>query len=193
MVKTQPDSVKCSTHNGGMNACLPPPPPAEIPAESAADAPRDLRQIVLATARALLDEQGVTGLSMREVARRAGVTHQAPYHHFGDRESILAAVLVQGFDELATRMQTALARSAAGGGRAMMLAAANAYVRLVQEIHGSAADAALTSIYWAHAHGLACLMIDGPLSLQMTDEAQRDAHLQAVGNQFAKAMLSLVQ
>ena len=232
MVKTQPDSVKCSTHNGGMNACLPPPPPAEIPAESAADAPRDLRQIVLATARALLDEQGVTGLSMREVARRAGVTHQAPYHHFGDRESILAAVLVQGFDELATRMQTALARSAAGGGRAMMLAAANAYVgfslanpgvfgvmfrreicnpirfpevrhagarahheleRLVHAIHGPTADAALTSIYWAHAHGLACLMIDGPLSLQMTDEAQRDAHLQAVGNQFAKAMLSLVQ
>ena len=35
---------------------------------------------------------GLDRLSMREVARKAGVSHQAPYHHFGDREAILAAL-----------------------------------------------------------------------------------------------------
>lgn len=41
---------------------------------------------------------------MREVARRAGVTHQAPYHHFADRESILAEVIAQGFRDLAAAL-----------------------------------------------------------------------------------------
>jgi len=44
-----------------------------VPAESA-----DLRQRILDTARALLDEQGAAALSLREVSHRAGVTHQAP-------------------------------------------------------------------------------------------------------------------
>jgi AcrR family transcriptional regulator len=54
-----------------------------------ADADRDLRGELLRTSRLLLDEGGVAALSMREVARRAGCTHQAPYHYFEDRESIL--------------------------------------------------------------------------------------------------------
>lgn len=61
---------------------------------------RDLRQEILDTARALLNDAGASGLSMREVARRAGVTHQAPYHHFGDRESILAELVADGFRSL---------------------------------------------------------------------------------------------
>ena len=46
---------------------------------TSAPEPADLRQRILDTSRALLDEQGLAALSLREVARRAGVTHQAPY------------------------------------------------------------------------------------------------------------------
>lgn len=67
----------------------------------------DLRTRILATARQLLDEGGVAALSLREVARRAGVTHQAPYHHFGDRESIVAELVTAGFTELAMRLAAA--------------------------------------------------------------------------------------
>ena len=52
---------------------------------------RDLRSELLRTSRELLDEAGPSALSMREVARRAGCTHQAPYHYFANREAILAA------------------------------------------------------------------------------------------------------
>ena len=65
----------------------------------------------MATRRAVLDEQGAAGLSLREVARRAGVTHQAPYHHFADRESILAELVTQGFGELKRRLARAHRRS----------------------------------------------------------------------------------
>ena len=54
---------------------------------------RDLRENLLRTSRELLDEGGPTALSMREVARRSGCTHQAPYHYFANREAILAALV----------------------------------------------------------------------------------------------------
>ena len=65
---------------------------------------RDLRENLLRTSRELLDEGGPAALSMREVARRAGCTHQAPYHYFTNREAILAALVEAGFDELANRL-----------------------------------------------------------------------------------------
>ena len=68
---------------------------------------RDLRENLLRTSRELLDKSGPTALSMREVARRAGCTHQAPYHYFTNREAILAALVEAGFDELANRLREA--------------------------------------------------------------------------------------
>ena len=65
---------------------------------------RDLREDLLRISRELLDEGGPDALSMREVARRAGCTHQAPYHYFPNREAILAALVETGFDELANRL-----------------------------------------------------------------------------------------
>ena len=56
------------------------------------DSARDLRRDLLLTSRQMLDEGGPTALSMREVARRTACTHQAPYHYFDNRESILAAL-----------------------------------------------------------------------------------------------------
>ena len=62
--------------------------------------PTDLRQKVLDASLAVIEEGGLDRLSMREVARKAGVSHQAPYHYFSDREAILAALAGEGFSRL---------------------------------------------------------------------------------------------
>lgn len=58
------------------------------------------RRALLDASLALIEAEGLEGFSMREVARRAGLSHQAPYHHFADREAILAAIVAEGFDRL---------------------------------------------------------------------------------------------
>ena len=57
----------------------------------------DLRAALVASACQLLEEKGVTALSLREVARRSGVSQAAPYRHFPDKASLLAAVAAEGF------------------------------------------------------------------------------------------------
>ncbi len=74
------------------------------PGRSRASGAGGLRDDLLRISRELLDEGGPDALSMREVARRAGCTHQAPYHYFANREAILAALVEAGFDELANRL-----------------------------------------------------------------------------------------
>ncbi|MCA2966200.1 MAG: helix-turn-helix transcriptional regulator, partial [Acidobacteriaceae bacterium] len=69
----------------------------------------DLREQVLLASVELIGEAGLGGLSMREVARRAGVSHQAPYHYFGDKAAIVAALVVRGFGMLAERWEEAAA------------------------------------------------------------------------------------
>jgi AcrR family transcriptional regulator len=59
-----------------------------------------LREVLLQAAIQLIAEVGPAGFTLREVARRAGVSHNAPYRHFPDREGLLAAVAAQGFREL---------------------------------------------------------------------------------------------
>jgi AcrR family transcriptional regulator len=191
---------------------------------------RHLRQDILDTARRLLDEQGVAALSMREVARLAGVTHQAPYHHFGDRASILAELVTQGFDELARRLAVANDLAPSAGKRAALLASGEAYIgfalshpgvfrimfrpdvcdpirfpdlrqagarahaeleRLVRIVYGGRPGAGLASIFWAYVHGMACLMIDGPLAMQLSTDKARQTHLRKVGRTFADLMMSL--
>jgi AcrR family transcriptional regulator len=90
-----------------------------------------LRDRVLQASHELLADGGLAALSMREVARRSGVTHQAPYHHFPDKESIVAELVTRGFDELAARMARAndlAPAEGAVGKRAKLLAAAEAYL-----------------------------------------------------------------
>ncbi len=60
----------------------------------------DVRADILTASLDLMNEGGLGALSMREVARRAGVSHQAPYHYFADRESILAELVRDGFEKL---------------------------------------------------------------------------------------------
>ncbi len=85
-------------------------PPADPPAPRTRRRPspredgRDLRASLLAAARAELDEGGRSAVSLRAVARRAGVSHAAPAYAFGDRSGLLTAVAAQGFREMAAVM-----------------------------------------------------------------------------------------
>ena len=99
------------------------------------DAP-DLRHRILEAAAGLLREEGVAALSMREVARRAGVTHQAPYHHFADREAILAELVTGGFAMLASRLARANDGAARHGKRCLVRDAGRAYVDFALEQPG---------------------------------------------------------
>jgi AcrR family transcriptional regulator len=57
----------------------------------------DLRAALLAAAEAELAERGMEGFSLRSVAKRAGVSHAAPAHHFGDAQGLLTALATEGF------------------------------------------------------------------------------------------------
>ncbi|MFD7458785.1 MULTISPECIES: TetR/AcrR family transcriptional regulator [unclassified Streptomyces] len=67
----------------------------------------DLRAACLRAARELLEEDGSAGLSLRAVARRAGVSPTAPYRHYADRESLVSAVAAEGYRELAAHLTAA--------------------------------------------------------------------------------------
>jgi AcrR family transcriptional regulator len=67
----------------------------------------DLRQSLIDAAIALISEDGISDLSLRRVARRVGVSHNAPYRHFEDKDALLAAVAEQGFQSLTVAMETA--------------------------------------------------------------------------------------
>jgi AcrR family transcriptional regulator len=77
----------------------------------------NLKQSLLDAAVGLIAEVGPQTFTLREVARRAGVSHNAPYRHFRDKEDLLAAVAAQGFDRLTEAMQTAMAKGRSGAER----------------------------------------------------------------------------
>ncbi|MFJ5934419.1 TetR/AcrR family transcriptional regulator [Streptomyces sp. NPDC093071] len=64
----------------------------------------DLRAACLRAARELLEEDGSAGLSLRAVARRAGVSATAPYRHYADRDALVSAVAAEGYRELAEHL-----------------------------------------------------------------------------------------
>ncbi len=70
----------------------------------------DLRRSLIESAGALLAERGVDGFSLREVARRAGVSAAAPAHHFGDAGGLLTVVSTLAFEELALSLREGEAR-----------------------------------------------------------------------------------
>ncbi|MCF3130119.1 TetR/AcrR family transcriptional regulator [Streptomyces olivochromogenes] len=67
----------------------------------------DLRAACLRAARDLLEEDGSAGLSLRAVARRAGVSATAPYRHYADRDALVSAVAAEGYRELAEHLAAA--------------------------------------------------------------------------------------
>ena len=64
----------------------------------------NLREALLNAALRLISEVGPTAFTLREVARRAGVSHNAPYRHFRDRDELMVAVSTQGYGELTRAM-----------------------------------------------------------------------------------------
>jgi AcrR family transcriptional regulator len=67
----------------------------------------DLRRVLMAAAVAAIEEHGPTAVSLRDLARRADVSHAAPAHHFGDKAGLLTAVAVEGFTLLADALREA--------------------------------------------------------------------------------------
>jgi len=88
----------------------------------------DLRNQLLAASIDLLAAGGVDALTLREAARRAGVSHGAPYRHFADREALLDAIAAEGFTRMAAVMRQAVDR-AGDDPAAQLLALGRAYVR----------------------------------------------------------------
>ena len=76
----------------------------------------DLQAALVRSAGNILEKEGVEALSLREVARRAGVSHNAPYRHFAQREALLAALAAEGFEWLGAAQRKA---AQAGGLRGM--------------------------------------------------------------------------
>jgi AcrR family transcriptional regulator len=66
----------------------------------------NLRQALIDGALVILGKEGVEAITLREVARRAGVTHAAPYRHFEGKEALLAAVAQEGFVQLKRDIET---------------------------------------------------------------------------------------
>lgn len=87
-------------------------PAARRPRAAATSAaPRDayhhgaLREALIEAAEAVLAERGLAGFSLREVARRSGVSPAAPAHHFGDADGLLEAVATLAFDGLTAALE----------------------------------------------------------------------------------------
>jgi len=80
-------------------------------AASAAYHHGDLREALIQAGIDILEEKGLDALSLRETARRAGVSHAAPYHHFADKNALLAGIAHRGFqiqrEEMAHRAKSA--------------------------------------------------------------------------------------
>ena len=153
----------------------------------------DLRAELVRVAGEMLDQGGIAALTLREAARRAGVSHSAPYRHFADREALLAEVVGQGFAQLSAALRQAapegshavalaylryaLARPRryrlmfAGGAsrtrRAGLTAQADSVLRVfVQSVPplGDAERAGrAATAAWSLLHGLTLLLIDGYL------------------------------
>ncbi len=155
----------------------------------------DLRNALLDAARAILEEESLAALSLRAVARRAGVSHAAPYRHFPNHEALLAELAIEGFAELRAEIVAAAAVLGAESDRITKIGAA--YMRFVArrpaltrlmfgpqlpnrdtfpalgeaadavglEIGKALHDSALGLAVWAAVHGLAMLILENVIDL----------------------------
>jgi AcrR family transcriptional regulator len=138
----------------------------------------DLRRTLLDASLALIAKEGIGALSLREVARRAEVTHAAPYHHFPDRAALLSAIAEEGFTLLLREMQAAraaakdrpdarLAATGAGYLRFALRHPAHFRVMFRPELIGKSAALETAS---AAAYGL---LVDSVAACQKADLAPR--------------------
>ena len=88
----------------------------------------DLRRALLDAALQLANERGIAGFTLREVARQAGVSHNAPYHHFADKAALVEALAVENFEILEADLKRAYEQTD-GNALDKLLAEGVAYVR----------------------------------------------------------------
>lgn len=116
-------------------------------AEGMADRPYhhgDLRAALLASAERTLAERGASALSLRELAREAGVSHAAPGRHFKDKQALLDALALSGFQRLRAVLEQAGATREDAHGH--LLALARAYVGFALD------NTALLDLMYARKH-----------------------------------------
>ncbi|MFZ4812495.1 MAG: TetR/AcrR family transcriptional regulator [Ilumatobacteraceae bacterium] len=178
-----------------------------------------LRDTVLRAAVDHIAEHGPDGLSFRQIASMAGVSHQAPYHHFADRRGIFQAIALEGFAVFAAALRAAEQRTDIDQSTALL----NGYVDFALEHKGhfrvmfrndltgidedpvlaTVADESFdvlidhvqrvlgesasvddirdrTITMWSLAHGLANLLIDGPLESKVGSVTDRQALVRAI-------------
>jgi AcrR family transcriptional regulator len=135
----------------------------------------DLPATILGAAAKMLEREGLAGLSLREAARRAGVSHSAPYRHFPDRDALLSALAAQGVEQLIKELEGRSGRDMAQAYVQFALAHPQLYrlmfagrrwpelearfVRGFAEMGSGAGLAAAAA--WSLVHGLAHLILDG--------------------------------
>lgn len=95
-----------------------------------------LRRALLDAALLVLTEQDLAGLTLRQVARRAGVSEAAPYHHFASKAALVEALVVETFHQLAQVLQEA-GQATAGTPLDQLMAIGVAYVRFAMEHRAS--------------------------------------------------------
>ena len=189
-----------------------------------------LRDRVIKAAVKYIADSGPDGLSFRQIAADAGVSHQAPYHHFGDRSAIFTEIAREGFQKftevmssptrhdedsnLAVRMcerYVDFALTNKGYFRVMFRsdlcqmdespetqrAADEAFDTLlfaVGEILGASASIdeirVQATAMWSVAHGLATLLIDGPLEHKIGKVSDRRALVRGVANRMIDGITS---
>ncbi|NYI88734.1 AcrR family transcriptional regulator [Amycolatopsis endophytica] len=160
----------------------------------------DLRRAILSAAVEAIDENGAAALSLRDVARRAGVSHSGPAHHFRDKAGVLTALAAAGFRMLARELETSETLVEAGvayvrfavGHRAhfdvmfrpdlhhpdsaelkvAQLAAGAVLASAVREV---SADRLAPVAAWSLVHGFATLALTGTLGPDVTEDLDASA------------------
>jgi AcrR family transcriptional regulator len=162
------------------------------------------RDDILREAGKQLEKQGIANLSIRDAARRAGVSHNTPYRHFPDRQTLLAALAAEGFQLLDVSLKNKSGREMGESYVEFALAhperfrlmfggllklddypdlrdkARASYAALEQAFAGQGVDEKLAAAAaWSLVHGLSHLILDG--------------HFPARGPDFVKDVLGSVR
>jgi len=143
----------------------------------------DLKAAILAQAAVLVAERGADGVSLRELARAAGVSHAAPAHHFTDRRGLFTALATEGFQLLATALTAA---------RPDFVDAALAYVRFALDHPGHYAVMFDKSLHDDTDPGLVAAQDAAGLELRRGVGTLSDPRAQADPEAAALAAWSLV-
>jgi len=187
-----------------------------------------LREKVIKAAVKYVADNGPDGLSFRQIAADAGVSHQAPYHHFGDRSAIFGEIALEGFRKFAVVMGAParadedtencvrlceryvdFAIANKGHFRVMFRAdlcqmhespetekaADDAFATLLATVSEMVGDSASideirvqATAMWSLAHGLATLIIDGPLENKIGKVSDRRALVRSVAQRAAEGL-----